>query len=217
VIRHDRQVRTLAICLSALAGYVDATGFMASGGFFVSFMSGNSTRFAVGLFDSAINAAAAAALIATFVAGVFSGSVLGHLAGRRRPVAILAAIACLLALAAAGDAFRLVWPTILLLAFSMGAENAIFERDGETRVGLTYMTGSLVRIGHGLAGLVIGQRRPGWEAYMLLWLGLIGGAICGALAYSVARSVTIWLACAAAVLIAVLASRTNGEASRAID
>ncbi len=213
MIRHDRQARTLAICLSALAGYVDATGFMASDGFFVSFMSGNSTRFAVGLFDPAINAAAAAALIATFVTGVFSGSVLGHVAGRRRPVAILVVIACLLALAAVSDSFRMLWPTVLLLAFSMGAENAIFERDGETRVGLTYMTGSLVRIGHGLAGFVIGQRRPGWEAYLLLWLGLIGGAIGGAFAYSVARGGTIWLACAIAVLIAVFASRSNGEAS----
>lgn len=32
-------------------GYVDAVGFMMTGGFFVSFMSGNSTRLAVGLID----------------------------------------------------------------------------------------------------------------------------------------------------------------------
>ena len=33
---------------SALAGFVDAVAFIQSGGFFVSFMSGNSTRMAVG-------------------------------------------------------------------------------------------------------------------------------------------------------------------------
>ena len=33
----------------------------------------------------------------------------------------------------------------LALAFAMGAENATFERDGEVLVGLTYMTGTLVK------------------------------------------------------------------------
>ena len=39
----------LAVTLSAVAGYVDAIGFLKLGGFFVSFMSGNSTRLGVGL------------------------------------------------------------------------------------------------------------------------------------------------------------------------
>lgn len=47
--RHDKKVWPLAIALAALAGYVDAIGFLRLGGFFVSFMSGNSTRLAVGI------------------------------------------------------------------------------------------------------------------------------------------------------------------------
>ena len=39
------------VALSTLAGYVDATGFLMLGGFFVSFMSGNSTRLGVGLIE----------------------------------------------------------------------------------------------------------------------------------------------------------------------
>ena len=61
----------LAATLSALAGYVDAVGFMTLGGFFVSFMSGNSTRLGVGLsLGEWEHAAIAFGLIALFVVGV---------------------------------------------------------------------------------------------------------------------------------------------------
>lgn len=214
MIRHDRPARALAISLSTLAGYVDAIGFIASGGFFVSFMSGNSTRLAVGLVDPAVNAAIAAALIGTFVLGVAAGSVLGHVARHRRRPVILTLIATLLALAALSAQFGQIPMATFVLAFTMGAENAVFERDGETRVGLTYMTGSLVRLGHGLAGILIGQRRPGWGAYALLWLGLTIGAIAGALAYSHLRDMAIWLASGAAFALAFLArNMTDGEAA----
>ena len=34
---------------------------------------------------------------------------------------------------------------LMLLAVAMGAENGVFNRDGEVSIGVTYMTGSLVR------------------------------------------------------------------------
>jgi uncharacterized membrane protein YoaK (UPF0700 family) len=43
-----RRIRLLAAALSAVGGYVDAVGYLSLGGFFVSFMSGNSTRVGVG-------------------------------------------------------------------------------------------------------------------------------------------------------------------------
>jgi len=61
---YQRRVRVLAGGLSALAGFVDATGFIGLGGFFVSFMSGNTTRLAVGLAQGTAAAATAAGLIA---------------------------------------------------------------------------------------------------------------------------------------------------------
>jgi len=45
--RYDRPLIAAAVALAALAGFVDALGFLGLGGFFVSFMSGNTTRFGV--------------------------------------------------------------------------------------------------------------------------------------------------------------------------
>jgi uncharacterized membrane protein YoaK (UPF0700 family) len=72
--RDDKRVRGVAIVLSGLAGYVDAIGFIKLGGFFVSFMSGNSTRLAVGIAQGTMNGAIAASLI-----GLLTGATLGAL------------------------------------------------------------------------------------------------------------------------------------------
>ena len=48
MIPAERADLTLAVVLVALAGFVDAVGFLVLGGLFVSFMSGNSTQFAIG-------------------------------------------------------------------------------------------------------------------------------------------------------------------------
>jgi uncharacterized membrane protein YoaK (UPF0700 family) len=67
----DWKGRTVAVCVSALAGYLDAVGFIGSGGFFVSFMSGNSTRAGVGLAHGGSPALIAAGLVGAFVSGAF--------------------------------------------------------------------------------------------------------------------------------------------------
>lgn len=91
----------LAAGLSALAGYVDAVGFMTLGGFFVSFMSGNSTRLGVGLAMGEWDQAAIAfGLIALFVVGVVFGATVARRFGEERRSAVLAAEAVLLLIGA---------------------------------------------------------------------------------------------------------------------
>lgn len=214
MIRFDRPMQGFAIALAFLAGYVDALGFLTTSGFFVSFMSGNSTRLAVGIASDRSDATAAAILILCFVAGVGGGAIVGAIAGRRQSSAILILVAMLLAVAA-----LMVGQSALgaagLLALAMGAENTVFERQGEAPLGLTYMTGSLVRIGFGLAGLVTGRRYPGWGGYALLWLGLVVGAVTGAWLFPMLQQDAIWLGSGAALIMALLIAVMRRDAQGA--
>ena len=206
------RLTVLAICLSALAGYVDAIGYLTLGGFFVSFMSGNSTRLAVGLASIVTGGTGAAALIAatlvgSFVAGVVAGSVVGSAAGRHRRSAVLVLVAVILGTATLlGNGLG----AAVAMALAMGAENAVFERDGEIHIGLTYMTGTLVKLGHRLATAMLGGPRFAWLPYLLLWAGLVTGAVIGAFAYSTLGSTALLAGAATALLLAVVAAYLMG-------
>jgi uncharacterized membrane protein YoaK (UPF0700 family) len=203
----DRRVTLLAAWLSALAGFVDATAFLALGGFFVSFMSGNTTRLAVDLADGARAAGIAGALIALFVTGVVMGTMAGRAGGPRRAVFVLGLVTLLLALAALAGSFDFLAGAAILMALAMGAENAVFERDGEVQIGLTYMTGTLVKLGQHLTRAMTGGPRWAWRPYLLLWLGLAGGAVAGALCWPHLELNGLWLAALMAAIGAGFAAR----------
>src|SRR3546814_9820449 len=66
-----------AVLLAVLAGFVDAIAYISLGGFFASFMSGNTTRLGVGLATgTAADAWNAGALILAFLCGVVGASIL---------------------------------------------------------------------------------------------------------------------------------------------
>ena len=204
MLRYRRRDIALAIAASALAGYVDAIGFLSLGGFFVSFMSGNSTRLAVGLAGLPPEALIAGRLIGCFVLGVVVGALLGAAARRMRRPAVLALVAGLLAIAAfLGGIDASV--AMLFVAGAMGAENATFERDGEVSIALTYMTGTLVKLGQRLAGAIMGGPRTAWVPYLLLWLGLITGAVLGASVWPMIGLASLWTASAVALALAAAA------------
>ena len=203
----DRHDRLLAIGLSALAGYVDAVGFLATGGFFVSFMSGNSTRLGVGIAEMSANAAVAAMLIGSFLTGVVAGSLIGRVAGNRHREIVPLLLAGLLAAAALLGQFQLLWASAVLMAVAMGVENIFFAAGTEVRIGLTYMTGRLVKIGQQFAAALTGEDRWGWVPHVLLWAGLMSGGVAGAVAYLFFGSDALWIAVAAAAGVALIARK----------
>ena len=200
--RYDRRFWFLAAGIAATAGYVDAIGFLRLGGFFVSFMSGNSTRFAVGMVSDVQVAHVAGSLIAAFAAGVAAGTWLSLRHGHRRVPVSLLLMGGLLGVAAASEGRVPAMVTSLTMAAAMGAANTIFQRDGEVSVGVTYMTGALVKCMQRLTAALL-RAGPAWAwlPYALLWAGLVAGASGGAVAYRAIGLTALWLAVALAAVL----------------
>lgn len=212
--RTESPLVVIAILLAALAGFVDALAFTSLGGFFASFMSGNSTRLGVGLGTGDGGAAAmAGGLILSFVSGVILSSVLARAGGARGRDAVMAAVTLLL-LAAAILATLAPGPLVLLLlAAAMGSENGVFQRDGEVSIGLTYMTGSLVRMGQKLAGALMGDAdRWAWVPYLALWAGFVAGVVLGAACQARWGWNALWLAPLVSALLTLLVARAGWRA-----
>jgi uncharacterized membrane protein YoaK (UPF0700 family) len=200
----SRRSVALACALSGLAGYVDGIGYLYLGGLFVSFMSGNSTRLGVTLAQGQwVNAAEALGLIALFVIGAGIGCliVLGRGANRqanRQPWVLLAETALLVA-AALCDTSGLPNVAIAFIALAMGLENSVFQVEGG--LGLTYVTGTLVKVGQLAAIALRGGARWAWVPNLLLWAALVAGSLCGALAYYWIHLAAIWFAAGAALAL----------------
>ncbi|WP_294328528.1 YoaK family protein [uncultured Sphingomonas sp.] len=208
----------VTMLLAALAGIVDALAFSGLGGFFASFMSGNSTRFGVGLTHGWNGASAiAAALVLSFVAGAMFGTIAGAAAAERlgqarRAEAVMGLVTILLALGAALSTFAPLTLAMLLLAAAMGAQNGVVAPDGEVRVGLTYMTGTLVRIGQRLARRLMGERdAPGPRRDLLLWLGFVAGVTIGAVGWNWLGLAALWVVAALAALLTMLVAKVAWE------
>ncbi len=200
----------MAIILAMLAGLVGAIGFLSSGGFFLSFMSGNSTRLSIGIAERASYAGLVAALLFSFVVGVTGGSMIGRhgiLSNKHRQAAILSIMAILLFAAPLVAAYGWITVSLCIVAFCMGAENTLFERDGTVSFGLTYMTGALVKVGQGLATLFSGGEKLAWLPFLLLWFGLIGGAVLGATLFAHFAMFSLWVAAALAAGCALFSIR----------
>jgi uncharacterized membrane protein YoaK (UPF0700 family) len=202
----------LACALSALAGYVDGIGYLHLGGLFVSFMSGNSTRLGVSLADGHFAAAAEAlGLIALFVAGAAVGSLIVLGRGRYSQCRLLLTEGLLLAAAALVHAFGFTNFAIATIVLAMGLENAVFQIDGGGGLGLTYVTGALVKVGQLMAAALTGGARFGWAPNLMLWAALVAGSVAGALAYRWINLAAIWFAAAAALTLSALVASHAGR------
>ena len=111
----------------------------------------------------------------------------------------------------AAGSYQLSWPVvpIVMIVMAMGLENAVFQIEGGAGIGLTYMTGALVKVGQGVASALSGGARWVWLPNLLLWASLVTGAAVGTLAYVRFSLAAIWFA--AVVVMAIAATMAAAE------
>jgi len=210
----ERIERALACCMTLCAGYLDGYGLLVLGTY-VSFMSGNTTMTGVKAGQGALSAALIPAIaIVCFLAGSAGGNIVKHLRARQAPGIVLLLIAALAAAAALGGGpLEPKRVAIALLGFAMGMVNPVLPKIGGESISLTFMTGTLSRIGGHLGLALVQAPVPGsegsWDTQLhrarmgaeLRASFLIGAVLSGA-AISASRAYALWPAVAVILLLA---------------
>lgn len=210
----ERVERALASCMVLAAGYLDGYGLLVLGTY-VSFMSGNTTMTGVRAGQENFAAALIPAIaIVAFVTGSAAGNLIKHSRLHHAPPLVFLLIAALLA---AVTLVGLKPVDIALLGFAMGMVNPILPKIGAEAVSLTFMTGTLSRIGGHLGLALIRAPVPGsegaWDTHLYragvdaqLWACFLVGATLSGVAISASRDYALWPAVAVMLLIALATS-----------
>jgi uncharacterized membrane protein YoaK (UPF0700 family) len=191
-VAHPEEIgEWLAAALAMIAGFLDAYG-MITYRTYLSFMSGNTTQAGYEIGEARFGPALSSVLLAILFFGVgsFAGALLEGSAVRRIRRLVFGVIATSLALIVgfAQIGFSSNWVSIAVISLAMGAMNTALSVAGNKSVSLTFVTGTLSRIGIQLALAV--RRAPlpdsqgAWDTHArralqltAIWAGFLSGAL----------------------------------------
>ena len=212
-------VPVFAVILTALAGYVDAAGYIRYMQIFAANMSGNHIRLGMSLVRGRYEDALLRLLpIMTFAAGAVTSEVVVRLVERERRLRAVSAVWGLEVLCLCGTmlvdclekgrAGAADYVGLGLLAFAMGLQNTSLRRAGGSSVYTTHVTGSLTRACMHLAdylsrhlplarrkGIRGGPRRrvSGLLMHWAIPVVYVGGAAGGAALWNCGSCRVFWL------------------------
>ncbi len=211
-----RNAELLAAALAMIAGFIDAYGIITYG-VFVSFMSGNTTQTGYQTAERAFGPASLSALaILMFLVGSFAGTLLVQAAGRLARRAVFGVVAAALAevVGLTHFGFLSVGFGIAIVSAAMGILNSAFSRVGAQSVSLTFVTGTLSRVGSHLA--MAARRSPladaqgPWDTHLRralllarIWVGFFAGAV---LSGATTPRYGVWALSAPVLILAGLAA-----------
>jgi len=210
----------LSWVLAALAGVLGATAYTHSAGYFVTFMTGNAQRAVLGYFrGDVVLSISAGLLVLCFVIGVVIASVcrrhfwVAHPHGPTVLTTFSLLAATVVDIIDEGwEEANLDFGPIMLVAFGIGALNTSFVKAGEVSVPLSYVTGTLVKMGQGIERHIAGGKAEDWLGYFLLFASFVLGAALGG-AISLVVNGT-WMLVAASAVCALTTGYTYLHADR---
>jgi uncharacterized membrane protein YoaK (UPF0700 family) len=174
------------VSLTAVTGFVDAVGYIELGGFFASFMSGASISIGVGMSESHWPAVQHAGfLIAAFVAAATTSSMIsGMMRPWGLPTVLFLEAACLSGAVVMIETGWAPSAAIVPAVAAMGIQNTALRPLSGVRLGVTFMTGTLISLSQALGRSLIGRgRRWSWLPHGFVWCSFVAGAGAGALLY----------------------------------
>ncbi|MDO9712111.1 DUF1275 family protein [Paracraurococcus lichenis] len=195
-----------AVPLVALAGCVDAIGWLRFDQLFVSFISGTSTMLGIATAEGhGGRAAELAGVVGLFALGALAGAAAGALAGRVRSPVVLLLVAALLAAALLlpGGGEGALPPAAYAMVPAMGMLNTALPGVG----GITFVTGALSRAMEGLVQALRGRAQHAvWAQQAACWAAMCAGALLGARLHLSWGEVALIVPATAALLAALLAA-----------
>jgi uncharacterized membrane protein YoaK (UPF0700 family) len=188
---HDGREMGLAALLAVLAGATGAAAWLYTSGWYVTFMTGNSERMVLEHLkgNHALGISAATA-VAAFLFGVGTATLARLYLWRkaRHGATIMATSASFVAwlcdVLLPDDGPQIGAIPVLCLAFGLGALNTSISRRGEVVMPLSYVTGTLVKIGQGASLHLAGVTRWAWVPHLSTYIGFLAGAAAGGIAFS---------------------------------
>jgi uncharacterized membrane protein YoaK (UPF0700 family) len=210
-----REQRRLAIWLALIAGYVDAYALIAYG-VYVSFMSGNTTQTGSMIGEGRLPVALPSAVaILFFVVGSFAGTWLTESKFRNSRQVRFSVIAAVLALIIVGSQLG----NLALLGLAMGLLNSTQSHIGPEPVSLTFVTGTLSKVGNHLAMAVRRAPLPDaqgpWDTHLRragLMASVWGGFLTGAIVSGAASLYFgVWVLLPPLLLMLALAASGGGD------
>src|ERR1700722_3524128 len=213
----------LATGLAMLAGFVDAYGIIRYNTY-LSFMSGNTTQagYRAGEGDFALALPSALAIV-FLAAGSFVGALMANSETSEPRRVAFGVVAASLALVVGLTQFGHLSDAILiaLACWAMGLLNTTLSRVGSIQVSVTFVTGTLSRLGVHLAlaatGAPLRDSQGSWDTHMHrarlfagIWAAFLGGAL---LAGAATPRFGVWVLLVPVLILSVLAARAPAENS----
>lgn len=178
--RAQRALVQLAALLAALAGLVNAIGFLAFGHVFLASPDANATVLGANLPQNHAVALFAGAMVLSFVAGVTVMTLIAHRATQFRRTQVLLTTALVLVAAYAAVQAHIAFAPAVFLAMAMGGAHCVFERDNSDLQEALSPSAQIVRFGEALAGGRNGPNHRQAGLHASFWFAFLFGGLLGA-------------------------------------